>query len=76
MRNTSLAIATMAMFVGSLLRADDHDTKEFRLYHLDKIEWKEGPPSLPPGVKIAVLEGDPSKEGPFVFTQRGCIETR
>lgn len=33
----------------------------------DKIEWKDGPPSLPKGAKIAVLEGDPSKEGPFVF---------
>ena len=31
------------------------------------IEWKDGPASLPPGAKIAVLEGDPSKPGPFVF---------
>jgi hypothetical protein len=33
----------------------------------DKIKWHDGPPSLPKGSKIAVLEGDPSKEGPFVF---------
>jgi hypothetical protein len=33
----------------------------------DTLVWKDGPPSLPPGAKIAVLEGDPSKEGPFVF---------
>jgi hypothetical protein len=33
----------------------------------DKIEWNDGPPSLPKGAKVAVLEGDPSKEGPFVF---------
>ena len=37
------------------------------LLPLDKTEWKAGPPSLPEGVKMAVLEGDPSKEGPFVF---------
>jgi hypothetical protein len=67
MRNTSLAIAAMTIVVGSTLSADDHDTKEFRLFPVDKMEWKEGPPSLPPGAKIAVLEGDPSKEGPFVF---------
>lgn len=29
------------------------------------IQWKDGPRSLPPGAKIAVLEGDPAKEGFF-----------
>jgi hypothetical protein len=33
----------------------------------DGIEWRDGPSSLPPGAKFAVLEGDPSKPGPFVF---------
>jgi anti-sigma factor ChrR (cupin superfamily) len=33
----------------------------------DAIQWRDGPPSLPEGAKIAVLEGDPSKAGPFVF---------
>jgi quercetin dioxygenase-like cupin family protein len=37
------------------------------LYPPPKIQWKDGPPSLPKGAKIAVLEGDPGKEGPFVF---------
>src|SRR5262249_2181518 len=31
------------------------------------IKWQDGPASLPRGAKIAVLEGDPSKEGPFVM---------
>ncbi len=67
MRNALLVITTVAMVVVSTLSADDHDTKEFRLFPADTTEWKEGPPSLPPGAKISVLEGDPSKEGPFVF---------
>jgi len=33
----------------------------------ESIEWKPGPPSLPAGAKMAVLEGDPTKEGPFVM---------
>jgi quercetin dioxygenase-like cupin family protein len=37
------------------------------LYRPGKIVWKDGPPSLPPGAKFAVLEGDPGKPGPFVF---------
>ena len=32
-----------------------------------ELKWQDGPPSLPKGAKIAVLEGDPAKEGPFVF---------
>lgn len=39
----------------------------FKLYPSDGIKWQDGPPSLPKGAKIAVLEGDPGKEGPFVF---------
>lgn len=31
------------------------------------LEWKEGPASLPPGARLAILEGDPSKEGFFAM---------
>ena len=30
------------------------------------IKWGAAPPSIPAGAKIAVLQGDPSKAGPFV----------
>jgi quercetin dioxygenase-like cupin family protein len=33
----------------------------------DGLKWKPGPPSLPKGAQMAVLEGDPSQEGMFVF---------
>jgi quercetin dioxygenase-like cupin family protein len=42
-------------------------TKGFEVFSADSLTWKDGPPSLPKGAKYAVLEGDPSKEGPFVF---------
>jgi quercetin dioxygenase-like cupin family protein len=35
-----------------------------------QIKWVDGPPSLPPGAKFAVLEGDPSKEGAFTMRVR------
>src|SRR5207248_5434120 len=47
-----------------------HDKKESMgasLHRPDGLTWQDGPPSLPPGAKIAVLEGDPTKPGPFVF---------
>jgi anti-sigma factor ChrR (cupin superfamily) len=36
----------------------------------DQVEWKDGPPSLPPGCKFAVLEGDPAKPGFFCMRAR------
>lgn len=31
----------------------------------DRLEWKDAPPSLPPGAKVAVIEGDMTKPGFF-----------
>ena len=45
----------------------DSHSEEGKFYSPEKIEWKDGPPSLPAGAKVAVLEGDPAKEGPFVM---------
>ena len=36
--------------------------------HPEKIVWKDGPPTLPAGVKMAVLEGNPKDSG--IFTMR------
>lgn len=38
-----------------------------KLFPLDEVQWADGPASLPKGSKIAILEGNPSKEGLFVF---------
>lgn len=32
-----------------------------------ELKWGDGPPGLPAGVKLAVLEGDPTKKGPFTI---------
>ena len=32
-----------------------------------EIKWTSGPASLPAGASVAVLEGDPAVEGPFVM---------
>src|SRR6266536_3312362 len=36
--------------------------------HQRAIAWKDGPPTLPKGTKVAVLEGDP--KAPGIFTMR------
>lgn len=31
------------------------------------IKWQDGPPSLPPGIRMAVISGDPTQAQPFVL---------
>ncbi len=62
------ALATLAAVVFFLTRSSAEETHsaDMRLYPPTTIEWKAGPAALPAGAKMAVLEGDPMKEGPFV----------
>src|SRR4029450_2745562 len=46
---------------------DTAHSTEMRLYAPTAVEWKDGPAALPAGAKAALLEGDPTKEGPFVM---------
>lgn len=41
--------------------------EDMGFFSLSETKWKNGPASLPAGAKVAVLEGDPSKEGPFAM---------
>src|SRR5262249_23106302 len=59
-----LAVLFLAARVGAQ-HADDKK-REVMVTPTD-VKWQDGPPSLPKGAKIAMLEGDPSKEGPFVM---------
>lgn len=44
------------------------DEKVEAIFHSPStLKWADGPPALPPGAKVAVLEGDPTKPGPFVM---------
>jgi quercetin dioxygenase-like cupin family protein len=43
------------------------DMKGAELFLAKDLKWQNGPASLPKGALIALLEGDPSKEGPFVI---------
>jgi anti-sigma factor ChrR (cupin superfamily) len=72
-------VAVFAVLVASLtIAAQTHENPtspatatgehmEATVFPLAETQWKEGPAALPKGAKIAVLEGDPNKEGPFLF---------
>src|SRR4029453_3449638 len=50
-----------------LLAKDMLPSGTWALYVPGAIEWKAGPDSLAPGARMAVLEGDPSKDGFFTI---------
>jgi hypothetical protein len=37
------------------------------IHRAESLKWQDGPASLPPRAKIAVLDGEPNKPGPFVM---------
>jgi hypothetical protein len=64
---TLLATAVgFALSWASICQAAQHD-EGIVLNLPDQLKWQDGPPSLAKGSKITVLEGNPNKEGPFVF---------
>jgi len=72
--NHILATLVAVVLPSALLFApeDTHDAKptHANLYPPAEIQWKDGPASLPRGAKIAILEGDPTKEGMFLMRVR------
>jgi quercetin dioxygenase-like cupin family protein len=66
-------LTIVAVALALLGRSPAQDTKAAdrggmeSIHRPDQIKWKDGPASLPPGAKFAVLEGDTTKEGPFTM---------
>ena len=63
---SALVVLFAVVFDQAQLSAQETQSGDMRLCPPTTIEWKAGPAALPPGAKMAALEGDPTKEGPFV----------
>jgi quercetin dioxygenase-like cupin family protein len=63
---SALVVLFAVAFDQTRLSAQETQSGDMRLYPPTTVEWKAGPAALPPGAKMAALEGDPTKEGPFV----------
>jgi anti-sigma factor ChrR (cupin superfamily) len=62
-----LAVVVSTGLIAASRGHDKGDAMKASIYQPGALKWVDGPRSLPPGVKIALLEGDPAKQGPFVF---------
>ena len=67
----SLLILCGLLMINVRVRAQEHamDTAKTKMMHIlvmpAELTWADAPPGLPAGAKVAVLSGDPSKEGLF-----------
>ncbi|MGI8601758.1 MAG: cupin domain-containing protein [Verrucomicrobiales bacterium] len=70
-RLSVISIITLVLFSPASAQESQktaaHPSAEQAIHTPDKIKWQAGPPSLPAGAKMAVLEGDPAKEGFFTM---------
>lgn len=64
--SSALAMLLAMAIPATRLSAEETQSFDMHLYSPTSIEWKPGPEAIPAGAKMAVLEGDPTKEGPFV----------
>lgn len=71
MLRTTFGAAVAGALLAVSHQSSGHDKEKTHgtaaVHRPDGVKWQDGPPSLPPGARIAVLEGDPTKDGPFVF---------
>lgn len=71
LRLIALCICIFAFITSSMAQEKSASAKHSNDGHImlneNKLEWKNGPASLPKGAQFSVVEGDPSKEGPFTM---------
>jgi quercetin dioxygenase-like cupin family protein len=70
----SSAVAALALLGGRAGGGEPHVVKgeamDLAVFAPRDLKWADAPPILPRGAKVALLEGDPAKAGPFVMRVR------
>jgi hypothetical protein len=66
-RCIALLIVVTALAVGVARVVAGGTSADHGLFTSAEVPWKDGPPSLPPGAKVAVLEGNPAEPGLFTI---------
>jgi quercetin dioxygenase-like cupin family protein len=64
--SSALVMLLVVASSSTRLSGEEMQSSDMRFYPPTSVEWKPGPAAIPAGAKMAVLEGDPTKEGPFV----------
>lgn len=67
-RSIAFGLVIVALTLGVALVHAEGKSAEHRLITPAEVSWRDGPPSLPQGSQVAVLEGNPAEPG--LFTMR------
>lgn len=60
-------VSLLSLLCVTATMASAQNTDKMSLYPGGPTAWKEGPPSMPKGIQLAVLEGDPYQPGVFTI---------
>jgi quercetin dioxygenase-like cupin family protein len=63
----ALALSTFVLALDEKPKEPAAASSEHVMFAPGDLKWNDGPPGLPAGAKIAVLQGDPKKEGVFTI---------
>jgi hypothetical protein len=67
MKNLLTAVVLFALGLATAVRADE---AAHVVMAPSELQWGDAPRTLPPGAKVAVLAGDPTKPGLFILRLR------
>ena len=67
MKKAALLVLSVGLLTPLRASSDAPAQADHLMVLPNQVEWKDAPPALPPGAKAAVLEGDPTKPGPFTL---------
>ena len=62
-----LVALSLALSAGIAAAQGTPDKNRAVVVQADEVKWSPAPPSVPKGAQVAVLEGDPTQEGPFTM---------
>lgn len=72
-KKNSIILGVVLTLSTVLAVAQEKETKESsgaaeaRMLAAAEMQWQDGPPSLPAGAQMVVLDGDPKQKGPFTI---------
>jgi len=64
----AIAVALGACAVSAAPQGNSQDGQAVTVFITpEDVAWKDGPPSIPKGAQVAILDGDPKKDGIFAM---------
>ena len=63
----SMLVSSAVALAGVVSIVSAQGTDGHKMLSPQEIKWAPGPPSIPPGAEVAVLYGDPGKDGLFAM---------